>query len=338
MSDYLPQNLIDTEQIQNVALDVHETMEAWLKTIKTDSLRARDIRNDKGKAIADFFDLIDKSPEMTQPADVQQWLYKLVKKKLAESTIYYRMLALSNYFEYLRCDKGLISLIPVNPVKVMMPKPPKEYNSKSVKALTSSELSKLLSLVENYALSGKPLFLRDHAILQLFAVTGRRRQEILGLTGEHIKIKNDSFLIRPKITGGYYAGFELNDKKAQSALLNYLEATGRSHRILGKPMTLWLRHDRGAKKLKNSPLTSHSFARRMKIYASEAGIKEFHIHKLRHTYAAIIAEEFSSLADTQEALGHADLHLTKVYVQRLKVTKDKFSGSIRRAVNLDKQL
>jgi site-specific recombinase XerD len=323
---------------QSFSLDIHETIEDWLtKTVKTDSPRASDIRNDKGKAVAEFFKWLDKSPEMVQPDDVQQWLDKLIKKDLASGTIYYRLLALKHYFEYLRSYMGLNELIPVNPAKIMMPKSPGKYLSKNVKALTTTELFKLLLVVENHALSGKPLFLRDYAILQLFVVTGRRRQEIIGLTGEHIKIKKDSLIIRTKLNNNYYNGFELNDRTARNALFNYLKATGRDHLIFGTPEPLWLRHDNAANRSKNLALTSYGFASRMKIYAVEAGIKDFHIHKLRHTYASVIVEEFSSLDDARETMGYANLATTKIYIQRLKVIKDNHSNSVRRVIENERE-
>ena len=70
----------------------------------------------------------------------------------------------------------------------------------------------------------------------------------------------------------------------------------------------------------------------MKLYALEAGIKNFHIHRLRHTFAKMVSEVSESMADTQEALGHSNIKTTQIYVQRLAVKKDKFSKSIREAL------
>jgi integrase len=333
MTDKSLQNVAPNKQIASFSLNVNDTLDAWLKkSAKSSSPRARDIRNDKRKAITEFFDWFGRSPEMVQSADVVKWLDKLTMRDLAPLTIYNRFLALTHYFEYLRSDTGFLEAIPENPVKDVMLKSPRRNLKKNVEALTNSELSKLLSVVENHSLSGKPLFLRDYAILQLFVITGRRRQEIIGLTGEHIKVKKDSLIIRLKLSGGYYTGFELKDEKVRTALFEYLKATGRSQHIFGTPKPLWLRHDNGAKGSKNLPLTAHSFARRMKIYADEAGIRNFHIHKLRHTYATILAEEFQSLDEAQEILGYASLDGARFYIKRLKVLKDKFSGSIRQAM------
>ena len=47
----------------------------------------------------------------------------------------------------------------------------------------------------------------------------------------------------------------------------------------------------------------------MKLYATEAGISNFHIHCLRHSFAKIVSEYSESMAETQEALGHSNIKL-----------------------------
>ena len=74
----------------------------------------------------------------------------------------------------------------------------------------------------------------------------------------------------------------------------------------------------------------------MEIYAAEAGIRHFHIHRLRHTFAKIVSEYSESMADTQEALGHSNIKTTQVYVKRLSVKKDKYSKTIREAMEQEK--
>ncbi len=102
--------------------------------------------------------------------------------------------------------------------------------------------------------------------------------------------------------------------------------------IFGSDDPLWLRHDKDAKSSKNKGLTSHGFVRRMEIYALEAGISHFHIHRLRQTFAKINSEYSESMAETQETLGHSNIKTTQIYVQRLAVKKDKHSKSIRYAL------
>jgi site-specific recombinase XerD len=327
-----------TEELQtvtpdlSVSLDVESVVESWLTRTTNSSLkRADDIRNDKSKAIFDFFDFCGKSAEQVLPGDVEEWRWNLKTQKLADGTVYNRISALSQFFEYLRNEAGLIKLIPINPAKVSLPKAQKPFQSESVKALSRKELARLLETVENHALDRQPVHLRDHAILQFYVATGRRRAEIISLRGDSIETSEGRFFIKAKVKGGFFLNFELDDPEAQNALFEYLAATDRTE-IFGRDEPLWLRHDKGAGKNQSQGLTSHGFAQRMKFYAAETGIKNFHIHRLRHTFAKIVSEVSESMADTQEALGHSNIKTTQIYVQRLAVKKDKFSKSIREAL------
>lgn len=228
----------------------------------------------------------------------------------------------------------MMKFIPINPAKVSLPKAGKPFQSESVKALSREELAKLLEVVGNHAQEKQPVHLRDNAILQFYVATGRRRAEIINLRGNSIEIKDGRFFIKARVKGGFFLNFELDDETTKNALFAYLEATNRND-ILGQDEPLWLRHDKGAASSsldKKKGLTSHGFARRTEIYALEAGIKHFHIHRLRHTFAKIVSEYSESMAETQEALGHSNIKTTQIYVQRLAVKKDKHSKSIRDAL------
>lgn len=316
----------------SVELDIGSVVESWLtRTVNSSLKRSNDIRNDKSKAVFDFFDYCEKSVEQVLPSDVEEWRWDLKTQNLADGTIYNRISALSQFFEYLRNEVGLIKLIPINPAKVSLPKANKPFQSESVKALSQQELKKLLETIENHTLDKQPVHLRDFAILQFYVATGKRRAEIINLRGDSIEINENRFFIKAKVKGGHFLNFELDDQTAHQALFDYLEITNRTD-VIGKNEPLWLRHDKGAGKDQRQGLTSHGFAQRMKLYALEAGIKNFHIHRLRHTFAKIVSEVAESMADTQEALGHSNIKTTQIYVQRLAVKKDKFSKSIRDAL------
>ena len=323
--------ILDAENF-SVSLDVNAVVESWLtRTVNPSLKRSNDIRNDKSKAVFDFFDFCGKSAEAVLPGDVEEWRWNLKTQNLSDGTIYNRISALSQFYEYLRNEVGLMKLIPINPAKVSLPKATKPFQSESVKALSREELGRLLEVVANHAAAGQPVHLRDNAILQFYVATGKRRAEIISLRGDSIEIKEDRFFIKAKVKGGFFLNFELDDETTKNALFDYLEATNRSH-MLGADEPLWLRHDKGASSNQKQGLTSHGFALRMGVYATEAGIKNFHIHRLRHTFAKIVSEYSESMADTQEALGHSNIKTTQIYVQRLTVKKDKHSKSIRDAL------
>ena len=317
-----------------LTLDVNAVVESWLtRTVNPSLRRSNDIRNDKSKAVFDFFDFCGKSAESVLPSDVEEWRWSLKTQRLADGTIYNRISALAQFFEYLRKEVGMMKFIPINPARVSLPKASKPFQSESVKALSREELGKLLEVVAARAAAGRAVHLRDNAILQFYVATGKRRAEIMSLRGNSIEVKDGRFFIKAKVKGGFFLNFELDDETTKNALSDYLAATNRTD-IFGKDEPLWLRHDRGAvaNSTKKEGLTSHGFVRRMEIYALEAGISHFHIHRLRHTFAKIVSEYSESMAETQEALGHSNIKTTQIYVQRLAVKKDKHSKSIRDAL------
>ena len=194
----------------SISLDVNAVVESWLtRTVNSSLKRSNDIRNDKSKAVFDFFDFCGKSAEQVLPHDVEEWRWSLKTQKLSDGTIYNRISALSQFFDYLRNEVGMMRLIPINPAKVSLPKASKPFQSESVKALSREELGKLLEVVETHALDKKPINLRDFAILQFYVATGRRRAEIIGLRGNSIEIKDNRFFIKAKVKGGFFLNFEL---------------------------------------------------------------------------------------------------------------------------------
>lgn len=322
---------LDAENF-SVSLDVNAMVESWLtRTVNSSLKRANDIRNDKSKAVFDFFDFCKKSAEQVLPADVEEWRWNLKTQKLADSTIYNRISALSQFYEYLRNEVGMMKLIPINPARVSLPKATKPFQSESVKALSHEESSKLLEVVAIRAQDQKPVHLRDNAILQFYVATGKRRAEITNLRGDSIEIKDGRFSSALKLKADF--SLILNSTTKRPKTLCALILKRRVEPIVSaRTLPLWRRHDKGAKAAKKKDLTSHEFVRRIDIYASDAGIEGIHIHRLRHTFAKIVSEYSESMAETQEALGHSHIKTTQIYVQRLAVKKDKHSKSIRDAL------
>lgn len=122
-----------------------------------------------------------------------------------------------------------------------------------------------------------------------------------------MELGDDALIISMRVKGGDNVGRDVRDPSFRSALLNYLKA----------------------------PLTSHAFALNMKGYAGEAGIKDFHLHQMRHTFARLVAERTGSSVETQDALGHKNPVTMRVYVQRIAVKRDKHSEEIARLLNLE---
>ena len=313
---------------------LQKAINVWAQaTTPQELVRAVDIERDKKRAALDFFEFTGgKELQIIAPPDVQQWHKELQTRGYKPKTIYTYLSHLSSFFEWLKKDPNLKVFLPVNPVRLVMPPAPKKYGSESASSLSDEEFSKLWQTIAVEAQKGDLLSLRDFAIFRFFAATGMRRAEILNLKGKDIEIVADGLLMKARVKGGDYLSRHLSDLEVREVLLEYLSAAGRSH-VIGKDEPLWARCD-PAKPHDDEQLSSHGFVKRMKIYANKAGLAHFHLHQLRHTFARIVAEESGSLVETQEALGHADIATTKVYVQRIAIKRDKFSQKIKERIKM----
>lgn len=204
--------------------------------------------------------------------------------------------------------------------------------------------------------------LRDYSLFVFFAATGGRRDEITKLRGNDIKIQNGIVTYYPRTKGGKRAGKVVDNPLVGQALLDYLAASNRKpEQVFGRDVPLWMPHDIGRagrlkrkkkeaeqaaeqalavrgssrpKPEKQSGLTSHSFARLMKAYAARAGIYDFNLHKIRHTFARIVHEDTQSLPETQNALGHRSPDTTRIYVPNITIESNTHGSRLQNRIGL----
>jgi integrase len=214
-----------------------------------------------------------------------------------------------------------------NPALLARPKRVHSHQTEATKAWTDEELRALTDVVRQRARGSDLVAKRDLTLLLLYTSTGLRRKEVISLRGQDVTVEQDCLIISGLVKGGRYRAREVRDPEVRTALLDYLTASKRLH-VLRTDAPLWTRHNHP--KLSGNALTSHTFVRNLKLYARKAGLGHVHLHQTRHTYARIVAEETGSMAATQDALDHANLSTTTVYVQRIAVKRDLHSAAIAR--------
>jgi integrase len=208
-----------------------------------------------------------------------------------------------------------------NPVTLARMKPPKPYSSDSTKSLSDDEIRKLIQVVQARS---DDIGLRDFALLVFYLLTGMRRSEVGNLTWSDVKI-DEGMVITYRAKGGDIVTREINEPIVRETLLNYLRDSGRLDGMLPET-SLWTRHDRAGKP--GGKLSSHSISKAFKKYALDAGIENFHLHMIRHSYARILADITGSIRIVQDELGHSSQNVTRIYLQRIGVKKDHFSSII----------
>jgi integrase len=313
---------------------------AWAEATTDRTLDRRDdLVNDKSKVVTSFFTFSRKDPSEVRAPDVREWQDGMERQGITASTIYIRTSMLSSFYRWAMANTQLGQRLSVNPVALARPKKPKPYRTKQTKSLLDDELRVLLAHVKALAeVPGNVSAKRDYALLQWYVKTGRRRTEVISLRGSDVQAKDlpagsaveKMLVVRYRIKGGRYLVSELRDQTVRSALLNYLEASGR-YDVMGSEGPLWTRHDRAG--TPGAALTSHAFVKNLKRYAREAGLDHIHVHMTRHTFARMVNEETGSLLETQEALDHEDQATTRVYLESISIKRDKYSERVSKRLD-----
>jgi integrase/recombinase XerD len=188
------------------------------------------------------------------------------------------------------------------------------------KTLSEEEVEALLGAPD----CGRPLGVRDRAMLELVYASGLRVSEIVSLARDRVDL-SDGIL---RVTG----------KGGRERLVPF----GKS---AGKWLSLYLsqvrpRLDRrGSSSLfltpRGSAMTRQRFWQLIQGYGRLAGIRSrLTPHRLRHSFATHLLEHGADLRALQMMLGHADISTTQVYTQvsrsRLRRVYDEFHPRARR--------
>jgi integrase len=296
----------------------------WASATTSESGRRQDLLRDKQRIVLSFFRYIGKLPAEVEPGDVQGWLRDLEGKGISPGTTYQHACLLSSFYSWAIRDPEIGQHLRGNPARLARPKAPKPYQTESVKAMSDEEVQLLVKAVRRRALAGDLVGKRDYALLLLYLATGLRRSEAISLRGKDVRL-DETLILAYRAKGGDYRSREVREPQVKAALLDYLATAGRMH-ALKSDAPLWTRHDRAGQP--GEALSSHCFVKNLKKYALEAGVKDFHLHRTRHTFARIVSEFTGDITATQNALDHQNRSTTRVYVQRIAVKKDPYSSEI----------
>lgn len=305
-------------------LALRSAVSLWASATTSESERRADLLRDKQRIVLSFFRDTGKLPSEVEPGDVQQWLKDLEGRGVKPGTAYQHACLLSSFYSWAMRDPEIGEHIRGNPARLARPKAPKPYQTESVKAMSDEEVQSLVSVVRRRALQGDIVGKRDYALLLLYLATGLRRSEVISLRGKDVHL-DETLILAYRAKGGDYRSREVREPQVKEALLDYLTASGRMH-ALKTDAPLWTRHDRAGKP--GEALTSHCLVKNLKKYAKEAGVKDFHLHRTRHTFARIVSELTGDITATQNALDHQNRSTTRVYVQRISVKRDLYSGAV----------
>jgi integrase/recombinase XerC len=245
---------------------------------------------------------------------IREFLANLNVEKRQASTIARKLAALRSFYKW-ACRIGLTD---ENPAQlVASPRLPQRLPD----VMTMEETNDLINATAQSAASedSKPLFFRDHLILELLYGSGLRVSELAGLNLDQIDLSQQMILARGKGRKERIVPFGARALTALGAYLPVRKEILDRYKVESEALLV---NARGRQ------LTIRSVARIVKQCAILfSGDTTLHPHSLRHAFATHLLSEGADLRSIQELLGHSSLSSTQKYtrvsVQQLIEVYDK---------------
>lgn len=248
---------------------------------------------------ADFLEFLEYEgiePELeniTTPILRDFITYLVERKDLSPNSIRRKFHSLRSFFKFVTSQEYIVK----NPSLPILP--PKKKLVIPV-YLPEEDLRALLDAPTKDR--SRRTWFRDKLILETFAFTGIRRQELLDLEWRDVNFNEGTM----KVRGG--KGDKDRILPLPPSLQQGLEAY-KSVQTVTDMTPVFL-------SVNNKRITSTPLQQMFKHYIKVAGLegKGYSIHKLRHSYATLLMQQGVDLVSIQELLGHSDINATRIYL------------------------
>ena len=227
-------------------------------------------------------------------AEISLFLRTLHKTGLSARSIARAFSAVRGFHRYLVAEE-IVADDPTQNVD-----PPKR--TKALPGVLSiSEIDAMLKQPD----TGKPLGIRDRAILETLYATGIRVSELLDLKQSNLLEEEELLLVYGK---GSKERLVPIGRSALAWIRRYRQEVRISLAAKGRSKDILFLNARGNR------LSRTAIWNAVTGYARAAGIKkEVHPHTFRHSFATHLLEGGADLRAVQEMLGHADISTTQIY-------------------------
>jgi integrase/recombinase XerD len=224
---------------------------------------------------------------------------------LGVATQVQRLIPVTQLFTWLRREHRIAD----NPAAdLLLPRPDRKLPEAT---LSAEEMGRLVAAPQ----VGRPLGLRDRAVLEVFYSCALRRSELIALLVKDVDFERGTVFVRSgKGSKDRYVPI---GERALFWLRLYLG--------LVRPMFITEQHpDYVFLSSAGSPLCADWLCRRIRMYLASVGIdKRGSCHLLRHSVATLMLEGGADIRYVAEMLGHARLETTQRYtrvsIDRLRV-------------------
>ena len=246
----------------NDTLPIDDLLSSWLVALKAERKSPSTLRAYEAgvRLFLAFLAEEGLAPELTK-ANVTAFLASQADKSTA--TAVGRLAAIKRFARWLAAEEGF------DAAPVISVKPPR-LDQRAVAGLSDDELRRLPKACEGSDLRDK----RDKAMVTLFAETGLRASELLGLSVKDLDLSTcTAHVVRGKGGKGRRVKFSAS---CAAVLDRYL----RARRGAGNPA------DRGPLWVSREGALGYSgLVYTLRLRAEIGGVKHFHVHRLRHCMA-----------------------------------------------------
>ena len=242
------------------------------------------------------------SPGEVQRRHLEGFLARLDQQGLAGSSRRRKVASIRSFFAFLE-EQGLIA---ASPARKLLP-PERARNQPRV--LSEAEYKRLLEAVRY-----EP---RDAAMIELLLQTGMRLSELARLRLTDVELP-------PKVTrdAGNVGRVTVQGKgrRTRTITLNWKACKALKAYLAVRPDVdypqVFLTKFR-------KPIGPRSIENVVTKYLREARIHDASVHTLRHTFATHMVRRGTKLDVVRQALGHADLKTTSIYVELAREVMDE---------------
>jgi len=242
---------------------------------------------------------------------------KHLMENVGASTAYYRISAMSSYFDFLRKPSGANGepLLRYNPFEHV---PRSDIKPTPYGHAIPMEWQTFKLILDK--LPSDAAGIRDRAILLFFAFTGRRRTEVASLCLKDLDLKATPRSYRCRVKGGAVKHFEI-PSICYEALKAYWIAAGRLQGLGPDDGVFCSMRDCALteKCEPNKPLSPRMMNKILARAAkrAEVDLATVRLHGLRHMAARDLDKAGARLQDIQAFLGHATPNTTAIYLHKI---------------------
>ncbi len=178
--------------------------------------------------------------------------------------------------------------------------------------LTQTEIQRLLQVCRvDHKWASDFLRIRNHAIIQILLHTGIRRGELLALCVKDVNLDTGTLTVNGETSKSKMYRQIPMSRELIVELSDYLRAR-KTYDIAYTTPALFV------SSTSDHALTEHGLKHFVDLLSEESGV-HFHLHRMRHTFAAELNRHGIPLGHLQQLMGHHDPRMTLSYGRNVSV-------------------